>query len=827
MKKHILFITVVFLFSLVLTGAYPYTEEPMSRSNILSRAHLFWQLHWYCSEENAYGTEIDGGESPYGTDYGWKDTMPYCWGGNDDVYVFLEKMTDGLGAGDRDTSSSSPFYGGHVGSVDCSGYVSQVWRSGRYTTRTFPNITEDVGWENLAPGDAINRPGHIRLNVQYPTSDGSILVYESTGYGWQMQYRTLAYDGDYEGVRYDYVSERPSLISLQQSSSDGVEVKWYGDIGTGHDDPDSGFSIYYKVPGGDWNQAHSLLDGHVTSAEVNNLEANQLYYFEVRAHKPGGGVTTHSNIVPVVLEDGPFHKSAVSPVLLVDGYERYLRDESTEQHALLTHYGEALDNANASFDMVDNVMISRELVCLQDYETVIWMHGMESTADNTFNHIEMDAAIRFLENGGNLFVSGSEIGWDMVQNEPEIDNLGAVHQEKYRSFSGFYNDYLKAEYIGDGVDGNGYQATGMDGTIFEGIDFSFDDGTQGTFNARWADRIDSYGDGVLNLQYDSGHYGGIQYEGFFGDSNKEGKLVYSAIPFETIYPQSDADQVMERVLEFFETEPVSLPFEDDFSDNNYAPYHLRVEPPSSHPDNHAFERDFDYLQLPDPDLEVPEDGNQRALKMEANAYDGEVQWVKAEVGDTSWNDYSVEWWQNNWIDPDQTSATTEFAGIGVRTNGFDSGYYFLVRTNVSDVWGSYVNVFRSFPGVVSPQHQEETSADNIERIFFLRGSNESWEDSPEVNINPDPDGDPIGVTNQWVHYKVEVQKDEISFYINDMDQPVWSKQDPEPHESGKVMFLHESPWAGTTDGHDKVLSLYENIRITPDKTWIQDWNLFY
>ena len=818
MRKAFILSGVIFLVSLFLgAGTYPYTQRPMSRSNIMARAHLFYRLHWHCSEDNAYGTSISGATCPYGTTDGWKDTMPYCWGGDDDVYEFLEKMTAGKGAGDRNTSSSSPYYSGHVGSVDCSGYVSQLWRSGRYTTRSFPNVSNDVGWENLAPGDAINRSGHIRLNAQYPTGDGTILVYESTGTGWRMQYRTLAYDETYDGIRYHYVSERPSLIALQQNASDGVKVQWYGDIGTGYNDPNSGFSIYYKFPGGTWNQAHDRLDAHITEANVSGLLTGQLYYFQVRAHKPGS-VTTYSNIVPVILKPGTYYETATKPVLLVDGYERYLRDESTDPHSLLTHFGQALHYAGVPFDMADNVMISRELLSLEEYETVIWMHGEESTAENTFNHIEMHYVMRFLENGGNLFVSGSEIGWDMVHRERNIDNLGALDREELISFSGFYNNYLKAGYIGDGVNGNGYQASGLNGTIFEGLTIIFDDGTQGTYNVQWADRIEAYGEGTLNLQYASGHYGGIEYQGTFGDSNLEGKLVYMAIPFETIYPQSSANQVMERIIDFFSGDPVTIPFTDLFDDEDYSPYRLRVTPPSTHSNNHTFERNFDYTQLPSPSLSVPDGGNQRALKTETNAYDDTVQWMEAEVGDGTWTDYSVEWHQCIWIDDTQSTNTTEFAGIGVRTNGLDSGYYFLVRSNTSDIWGSYVNIYRSYPGVVTPAHQTQISADNIERVFFKRGSNTSWADSPVVNINPEPGGDPIGATNLWVHYKVTVEQDQISFYVNDMETPVWSYQDPEPYLTGNVMLFHDSPWSGSTGGHDKLLSLYESISITPLKT---------
>ena len=52
-------------------------------------------------------------------------------------------------------------------------------------------------------------------------------------------------------------------------------------------------------------------------------------------------------------------------------------------------------------------------ISLQNYNYVIWILGDESTSDHTFNQIEQDSVEAFLKNGGCLFVSGSEIGWDI------------------------------------------------------------------------------------------------------------------------------------------------------------------------------------------------------------------------------------------------------------------------------------------------------------------------------------------------------------------------------------------------------------------------------
>ena len=54
-------------------------------------------------------------------------------------------------------------------------------------------------------------------------------------------------------------------------------------------------------------------------------------------------------------------------------------------------------------------------VNLTDYDTVIWILGNESTANDTFNATEQTKVTQFITAGGNLFVSGSEIAWDLDQ----------------------------------------------------------------------------------------------------------------------------------------------------------------------------------------------------------------------------------------------------------------------------------------------------------------------------------------------------------------------------------------------------------------------------
>ena len=50
--------------------------------------------------------------------------------------------------------------------VDCSGFVSQCWKSGYYTTSNMGEIADVIAKEHVMPGDAFNLSGsHIRLFV--------------------------------------------------------------------------------------------------------------------------------------------------------------------------------------------------------------------------------------------------------------------------------------------------------------------------------------------------------------------------------------------------------------------------------------------------------------------------------------------------------------------------------------------------------------------------------------------------------------------------------------------------------------------------------------
>jgi hypothetical protein len=113
-------------------------------------------------------------------------SVPYRWGG----YVstldnFKAHLLEGRLAGDVCTCRiGNCIFRGATGQ-DCSGFVSYAWDTGSYfTTVSLPkeHVSIPLKWEELAPGDIVNKGGsHVRLVelIESDSTDRIITVIES------------------------------------------------------------------------------------------------------------------------------------------------------------------------------------------------------------------------------------------------------------------------------------------------------------------------------------------------------------------------------------------------------------------------------------------------------------------------------------------------------------------------------------------------------------------------------------------------------------------------------------------------------------------------
>lgn len=267
---------------------------------------------------------------------------------------------------------------------------------------------------------------------------------------------------------------------------------------------------------------------------VSGLPSDQVTYFKLQASN-AYGTSDYTEVlaaVPSVNNDN---------VLIVNGFDR---DVAYNTYDFIRQHAAAIENYGYAFSSATNEAVLLGLVSLGNYEIVDYILGTESTVDETFSDNEQSLVESYLDNGGKLFVSGSEIAWDLDIQGTATDNS-------------FYHNYLKATYVDDapgGVSNTHYSVVDINGDIFENLGtVYFDDGTNGIYNVSWPDVLAANGGSTVNLEYatSAGQYGGVTFEGMFPSGTQTGKLVNLGVPFETFYPASVRNTIMSNVLDFF------------------------------------------------------------------------------------------------------------------------------------------------------------------------------------------------------------------------------------------------------------------------------------
>ncbi|MEL7473317.1 MAG: GC-type dockerin domain-anchored protein, partial [Planctomycetota bacterium] len=172
------------------------------------------------------------------------------------------------------------------------------------------------------------------------------------------------------------------------------------------------------------------------------------------------------------------------------------------------------------------------------YVTVVWILGEESSNNATLDAIEQSLVEDHLADGGSLFVSGAEIGWDM-------DALGNA--------IGFYNNTLRADFVAD--DALTYSAAGVPGSAFDGLSVDFDDGNV-VYDANFCDVIAPSNGSSLAMTYLGGLGGGAAVQ-FAGGAN-DGRLIMLGFPFETILTTGDRAGIMGAALAYLDPAPVCV-----------------------------------------------------------------------------------------------------------------------------------------------------------------------------------------------------------------------------------------------------------------------------
>jgi N-acetylmuramoyl-L-alanine amidase len=342
---------------------------------------------------------------------------------------------------------------------------------------------------------------------------------------------------------------KPINVRAIGSAIGDATVSWQsGPIGVQGGTP-TGYRVYISRNGYGFSEYVDVAGAGTTSLVIPAAELDgDAYYFKVAAVNSGGESPGSALAGARKIGAGGENR-----VLVVDGFDRFDRTQnvrypyaftgdglvdrvwarSNNSFDYVAQVGEAIEayDQPIEFDFVQNETVIAGAVDLADYQAIVWLSGEESTANDTFNPTEQSLVTSYLNGGGKLFVSGAEIGY-------ELESQGAG--------ASFYNNTLMADYVAD--DGASYTTSGVNGTIFEGIALTFDDGTL-FYDVSTPDRIAAIGGSVVAMNYTAPGSGGAAIQ--FAHPTNGSRIVNFGFPFETITTAANRAAVMDRVFDFF------------------------------------------------------------------------------------------------------------------------------------------------------------------------------------------------------------------------------------------------------------------------------------
>jgi hypothetical protein len=325
-------------------------------------------------------------------------------------------------------------------------------------------------------------------------------------------------------------------------------------------DPATGYVVYQSTNG--YGFGDPIVLGNVLSTTLGPLAPGQTRYFRVAATNAGG----ESMPTEVLAVRRP--TTGQADVLVVNGFDRLRRQinpiqvftqppqyagmqierqiwRRSNSYDYIVQYAEALEAADAGFSSCTNEAVIASQVALGNYAVVIWILGQESTEDATLNPTEQTLLANYLASGGALFISGSQIGFDLVGQ-----GNGAA----------FMHEYLHAGYQADNA--GTYNVSPTSNGIFAGLlPFDFDLASGAVYQVRAPDVLTPI-QTVACLFYVGGLGGaaGIQY------TSPTFNVVTFGFPFEAISSAAVRAQLMQRILDFLRTASGPLPF--DFDNDN-------------------------------------------------------------------------------------------------------------------------------------------------------------------------------------------------------------------------------------------------------------------
>lgn len=314
----------------------------------------------------------------------------------------------------------------------------------------------------------------------------------------------------------------------------------------------AGYRLYYANNDAlsSWSLAadETTLTAATTSITLNTSQfvvppSGDVYHFKLTAVVTDGA----NPVIESPASDVYSRSSNVSgpKVLIVDAFDRFGGSGSypLPTHPFATSYFKGLrDRGAVQVSSVWHGTIKNGTVALGDYDLVVWFVGDQSSVDSVFTPKERTAVINYLDNGGKMLVSGSEIAYNIGRSASLVKDLP------------FMNNYLKSNYVNDGAISY-TPVSGIAGTPFAGLVIPFGI----VYVEDFPDAISAFGGAIDIFNYSvSPNKGGVAYKGTFGGGTNPGGMIFLSFTLETAL-DPDIASFMGRALAYFDMPFVVVP----------------------------------------------------------------------------------------------------------------------------------------------------------------------------------------------------------------------------------------------------------------------------
>jgi len=387
-------------------------------------------------------------------------------------------------------------------------YVRNVFFDGSDLSTYFYILTNQVEQNNYL-NTATYPPGKYKIKIYTEDTRGNRTEFWKT----------------VEMAEEDQSAPDMPQIKLFNGQADGsFQLYWKQNSATDI----AGYAFYYSLNGISFTEQNAVslaIGAQDTSYSGNGFNYTYPFYAKLRVYDNAARMNYSGFSNTYVNKPG----ADGSRFLIVDGFSRTNGYWKSNRHDFVVRYAEYLLEQGESFISCSVEALEQDLVDLRDYPNVLYFKGDESGLSTK----ERNALAAYLENGGNLFICGSEI----------VSGLTESGQ------SSFATDYLKATLLSDSSVSLIISDTSNTSTGELSLPYNV---------APACDVLAGSGGAQPFFFYQDGSTAGISFYNTFGNSEQPAKLIFAGFPFELLEKNSGTLELFNTVSGYFNAADISL-----------------------------------------------------------------------------------------------------------------------------------------------------------------------------------------------------------------------------------------------------------------------------